>query len=224
MVTELVCVITCSVVSQFSEPAASGTNYFSFLAPTRSREPNLNFLPYSSRKERLTGQRGMWACLEIVLLSNFILCCQDISSSVNRNQQQLLDPKENARLWQMAGVQGSPKELLDYHENFFGAVFSMKSRQTMIGNEGKVNQCHSIFSKTQCRQRPKKNSQECQGEPMPRWCPLATGLYLYPFQTSCVLSSTHSSKTPHQTSRKNATCQDSAKHPLLCMVQQSVLS
>jgi hypothetical protein len=46
-VTEPACVITCSVVRQFLEQAALGTNYFSFLAPTWSRGSNLNFLPYS---------------------------------------------------------------------------------------------------------------------------------------------------------------------------------
>ena len=55
-ITEPACVIICFVVSQFSEQAASGPNYFSFLAPTWSRGSNLNFLPYTWRQK--TDRKG----------------------------------------------------------------------------------------------------------------------------------------------------------------------
>ena len=54
--------------------------------------------------------------------------------------------------------------------------------------------------------------------------PLSIGLYLYPFQTSHVLSSIHSSKTSHAlfpgSFQKNTTCSFSAKHPPMCLLQQ----
>lgn len=49
----------------------------------------------------------------------------------------------------------------------------------------------------QHQQRPTKTSKEWQGEPMPQHRPLSVGLYLYPFQTSHVLSSVYFSKTSH---------------------------
>jgi hypothetical protein len=39
----------------------------------------------SSGKERLIGQRRMWACLEVVLWGDCNLHCQDISRSVHMN-------------------------------------------------------------------------------------------------------------------------------------------
>ena len=80
----------------------------------------------------------------------------------------------------------------------------------MISKEGKANQCHTVISEDQCQQCPKKTSKDCQGEPMAQRHPLSLGLYLYPFQMSCGLSSIFSSKTPHALSlgsfQKNTIC------------------
>ena len=51
---------------------------------------NLSSRPTSSGgrgKQRLIGQRRVWTSLEAVLWSKSNLHCQDISSSVHRNQQ-----------------------------------------------------------------------------------------------------------------------------------------
>jgi hypothetical protein len=55
-VTEPASVIICSVVSQFSEQAVSGPNYFPFLALTWSRGSNLNFLPHIGNLNELIAQ------------------------------------------------------------------------------------------------------------------------------------------------------------------------
>lgn len=55
-ITEPACVIICSVVSQFSEQAVSGPNYFPFLALTWSRGSNLNFLPHIGNLNELIAQ------------------------------------------------------------------------------------------------------------------------------------------------------------------------
>ena len=55
-------------------------------------------------------------------------------------------------------------------------------------------------------------------------CPLSVGLYLYPFQTSCVLPSICSSKISHapfsDCFQENTMCLFSGKHPPMCLLQQ----
>jgi hypothetical protein len=89
------------------------------------------------------------------------------------------------------------------------------SQQMMISEEDKMNQW---------QQSPMQTSKQWQGEPVL----LPAGLYLHTFQTLRVLSSICSSKTPHAlfpgSFQKNTTCVFSAKHPPMCLPQQSILS
>jgi hypothetical protein len=64
----------------------------------------------------------------------------------------------------------------------------------MISKEAKAKQCHTVISEDQHQQSPTKTSKEWQDAPMPQPCPLPDRLYLYPFQTSHILLSLHSSK------------------------------
>lgn len=119
------------------------------------------------------------------------------SQSPFRNQQRLFDPEETIRLCQLIRVCRRGQKLLEDHE-FFGAFPSMKLLQTIISEEGNVNQCHSIINKDQCRQSPRKSSRVAKKKkPMPQRCPLSVDLYLYPLQTSHVLLSILSSKPPY---------------------------
>ena len=67
-----------------------------------------------------------------------------------------------------------------------------------------------------------------QSEPVPQHHPLSVGLHLHTFQTSCVLSSIHSSKTPHallpSSIQKNARSLSSANHLPTWLFQQNILS
>lgn len=50
------------------------------------------------------------------------------------------------------------RKLPEYHKKFFGAVLSRTSWQTMIREEGKVNQCHRAVRDNQHQQSPGKTS------------------------------------------------------------------
>ena len=106
------------------------------------------------------------------------------------------------------------------------SCISTKSWQEIFHEEGKANQCQSIPSIDQHQQSPTKPSKEWQGELMPQHHPLSIGLDLDPFQTSCVLSSIHSSKISHHAlslvSFEENTCIFSAKHlPCVCFSKTS---
>jgi hypothetical protein len=70
--------------------------------------------------------------------------------------------------------------------------------------------------------KPMNTSKEWQGEPIPHSTIHCLLGYIYPFQTSQVLSSVHSSETSHSSFlgsfQKNTTCPFSAKHPPMCLL------
>ena len=105
------------------------------------------------------------------------------------------------------------------------SCISTKSWQEIFHEEGKANQCQSIPSIDQHQQSPTKPSKEWQGELMPQHHPLSIGLDLDPFQTSCVLSSIHSSNTSHVlfpgSFQKNKMHLFSAKHPPMCLLAKT---
>ena len=49
----------------------------------------------------------------------------------------------------MVRVYKSSQKLLEHYQKFFGAFLSLKSRQIMIIEEGKVNGYHRVISKDQ---------------------------------------------------------------------------
>lgn len=133
-------------------------------------------------------------------------------------QQQQLDAEETARLCQLAGVCRSCKKPFEYHK-FFGVCLSMQ----MICEEGKVSHCHIIISEDQQQQSPMKTSKEWQGKPIPEHCPLYAGLYLIPFPNiMCPLKCPLHQNFICPLFRKTP-CLFSAKHPIMCLLQQNIL-
>lgn len=130
---------------------------------------------------------------------------QSTGQTLNKSQW-LLSPEETARLWQMACVRRSSKKQQEYHQRFFSVFLSTKSWQVKISDKIKVNQCKSVVSKHQGREAQRKPAKSCkvkQGETVPEHRSLSFGLYLYSFQTACVLSIIHSSITSHALSPGN---------------------
>lgn len=124
---------------------------------------------------------------------------QSTGQTPNKSQW-LVNPEETARLWQMAWVRRSSKKQREYQQRFFSVFLSTKSWQVEINDKIKVNQCKSVVSKHQGHEAQRKPAKCCkvkQGETVPEHHSLSFGLYLYFFQTACVLSSIHSSITSH---------------------------
>jgi hypothetical protein len=141
-----------------------------------------------SGKERLIGQRGMWACLDIVLSGDFNLHCQDISSHESATVAQLITNSiyqsgMASRLYQLTPVTEVARNCQDTTRSAL-VCFSLWSHDKQRPAEsGKANQCNSI------------------------------GLYLHPFQASA-LAKCHMCIS-QAASKKNTTCLFSAKHPLI---------
>lgn len=122
-------------------------------------------------KERLIGQRKIWTCLEIVLWGESNLSCQDISSSVVA--------------WSTPIYHKSAVELQSRRN--CKALIIVPSVWKWWGAS---ELWHIFLYKVMVNEDQQR---------VARWTntTLSVGLYLYPLQASCVLSSIHCSKISH---------------------------
>ena len=125
--------------------------------------------------------QGKWTCSEIVLWSKSNLCCQDISSSVHRNQQLKLEPLADTLHESATAVQSrrNPEALpID---------LSLRMWQEAAGISRGVLWQVTLYEvmTSEDQQRPAKccKVNQCKG-----LLSLSVGLYLYSFKTSCTLS------------------------------------
>lgn len=152
----------------------------------------------------------IWTCLEIVLRSKSNLYCQGISSSIHTNQQWKLNPLKNIIYKSGTAVQfrrncealpiGLSLQKLKHHQKFFSVFFLY---EVMANDDQK-----KVARRTNTTQHR----------------PPYVGLYLCPFQTSCVLSSIRSSKTSHAlfpgSFQKGTMCLFLTKHPPMYLLKQ----
>jgi hypothetical protein len=96
----------------------------------------------------------------------------------------------------LALVHESVKKQLEWHKKFFGMFLSTNLWQANISEDqqSKANDVRALSMKT---------SIALQGKPM-QCHPLSLGLYLYSFQTPCILSHVCYSKTSHKTASRKA--------------------
>ena len=80
--------------------------------------------------------------------------------------------------------------VLDWTADILTTKIGIKRRSVKTRKHYKTNQCKSVISEDQ-------QDEAQQGKPMPECHPLSVGLYLYPFQTSHVLSHICSGKASH---------------------------
>ena len=114
-----------------------------------------------------------------------------------QNQPQQFNPEETTRLCQSASVCAPDKKLPEHHQKFFALYEVMtKDDQERMARCTNTTQHHH-------RRRPESPKPKDDQQRMARYTsttqrhPLSTGLCLYPFQTSHVLSSICSSKASH---------------------------
>ena len=137
---------------------------------------------------------------------------QGISTLVHMNQQWQLDPltntihksatagrsRRNLEALPIGMSLGKQSEATGFHQKFFDGITVY---EVMTNND---------------QQRMVRRTNTTQHHP------LSVGLYLYPFQTSHVLSSVCYSKTSHApfsgSFQKSTTCLFSAKHSPMCLL------
>jgi len=168
-------------------------------------------------KEKLIEQRRLWTSLEISLWSKSNLHCQGISSSVHTHQQQHHNPfintihESSIAGWSRKKLQGSANRPESVEAESFQNItrsFCCTSLYEIITNN---DQQRSLRYTNTMEQSP-----------------LTIGQYLYPFQTSCVLSGICSSKTSPALFlgclQKNTMCLFLAKYPPMYLLHKHVLS
>jgi len=120
------------------------------------------------------------------------------------NHQGQFNLEENAELFQLALVRGGSKKPPHcHHKKFSGAFLSTMSKETMVSEEGKVNQCHSMVNEDQCHQSPLSISEEWQGKAMPWCCQLLSSVIVIPFLNITCLFARQQPETPCVFSQQN---------------------
>jgi hypothetical protein len=94
----------------------------------------------------------------------------------------------------------------------------------MISKEGKAK---GLQQKSYSANPYKDQQRVARGTNATQQHPLFVGLYSYPLQTTCMLSSIYTSKTLHGplpgSFGKNTICWFLAKHLPMCLLQQNIL-